>query len=52
MSEREIPVTNGFDFPVGKPDAKGYYVAAGLAEQEYYERFRGLPCMPWPTVWW
>jgi murein DD-endopeptidase MepM/ murein hydrolase activator NlpD len=40
MSEQEIPITDGFDFPVGKPDAKGYYVASGLAEQEYYERFK------------
>jgi murein DD-endopeptidase MepM/ murein hydrolase activator NlpD len=40
MSEQEIPITDGFDFPVGKPDAKDYYVAAGLAEQEYYERFK------------
>ncbi|NIO67625.1 MAG: peptidoglycan DD-metalloendopeptidase family protein, partial [Anaerolineae bacterium] len=40
MREQEIPITDGFDFPVGKPDAKGYYVASGLAEQEYYERFK------------
>ena len=40
ISKQEIPVTDGFDFPVGKPDAKGYYVAAGLAEQEYYKRFK------------
>lgn len=40
MSKQEIPISDGFDFPVSKPDARGYYVAAGLAEQEYYERFQ------------
>jgi len=40
MNEREIPITDGFDFPVSKPEARGYYVASGLAEQEYYERFK------------
>jgi murein DD-endopeptidase MepM/ murein hydrolase activator NlpD len=29
-------VTDGFDFPVAKPDGAGYYIAAGLAEDEYY----------------
>ncbi len=33
------PLVDGFDFPVGKPDARGYYVAAGLAEYPYYQRF-------------
>lgn len=32
--------TDGFDFPCGAPDGKGYYVAAGLAEYPYYQRFR------------
>jgi hypothetical protein len=32
-------VADGFDFPVAKPDARGYYVAAGLAGQEYRDRF-------------
>ena len=32
-------VADGFDFPVGKPDAVGYYIAAGVAEESYYERF-------------
>ena len=27
--------TDGFDFPVGKPDGTGYWIAAGLAEEEY-----------------
>jgi hypothetical protein len=31
--------TDGFDFPCGPPDGVGYYVAAGLAEQAYYDRF-------------
>ncbi len=31
--------TDGFDFPCGAPDGEGYYVAAGLAEQPYYDRF-------------
>jgi len=30
---------DGFDFPVGRPDGKDYYVAAGVAEDYYYERF-------------
>jgi hypothetical protein len=30
---------DGFDFPVGAPDGDGYYVAAGLGETPYYERF-------------
>ncbi len=32
-------VTDGFDFPCGWPDGEGYYVAAGMAEQDYYNRF-------------
>jgi len=31
--------TDGFDFPCGPPNGQGYYVAAGLAEEEYYQRF-------------
>jgi murein DD-endopeptidase MepM/ murein hydrolase activator NlpD len=31
--------TDGFDFPCGPPDGVGYYVAAGLAEQAYHDRF-------------
>ena len=30
---------DGFNFPCGPPDGAGYYVAAGLAEQAYYDRF-------------
>jgi murein DD-endopeptidase MepM/ murein hydrolase activator NlpD len=30
---------DGFDFPCGPPDGAGYYVAAGLAEEAYYNRF-------------
>ena len=30
---------DGFDFPCGAPDGVGYYVAAGVAEEAYYERF-------------
>jgi len=32
-------VTDGIDFPCGPPDGQGYYVAAGLAEEAYYQRF-------------
>ena len=45
-ARRDIPVeaewplvADGFDFPVARPDGLGYYVAAGLAEQAYYDRF-------------
>ncbi len=31
--------TDGFDFPCGRPDGEGYYIAAGLAEEPYYRRF-------------
>ena len=31
--------TDGFDFPVSKPDGSGYWIASGLAEQEYYQLF-------------
>lgn len=33
-------LVDGFDFPVGKPNGGGYYVAAGLAEEAYYQRFK------------
>ena len=36
---RQPLVADGFDYPVGKPDGVGYYVAAGLAEESYYRRF-------------
>ena len=36
---RQPLVADGFDFPVGKPDAVGYYIAAGVAEESYYQRF-------------
>ena len=29
--------TDGFDFPAGKPDGAGYWIASGLAEEEYYK---------------
>jgi GH25 family lysozyme M1 (1,4-beta-N-acetylmuramidase) len=32
-------ITDGFDFPCSWPDGKDYYVAAGVAEQDYYNRF-------------
>jgi hypothetical protein len=31
--------TDGFDFPAGKPDGTGYWIASGLAEEEYRQRF-------------
>jgi hypothetical protein len=34
-----IPISDGFDFPVGKPDAQAYYVAAGLVDPDYLTRF-------------
>jgi hypothetical protein len=37
--EEELPwplLVDGFDFPVGKPNGLGYYVAAGLVDQSYY----------------
>ncbi len=34
-----MPTVDGWDFPVGAPNAVGYYVAAGVAEEDYYERF-------------
>lgn len=30
-----IPISDGFDFPVGKPDGQGYYVAAWLVDPAY-----------------
>jgi len=32
-------MTDGFDFPCGAPDGRGYYIAAGLAEAAYHQRF-------------
>ena len=29
-----IPLADGFDYPIGKPDGKGYYVARGLRLRE------------------
>ena len=29
-----VPLADGFDYPVGKPDGKGYYVARGLRLRE------------------
>lgn len=37
-----VPVSDGFDFPVGKPDGQGYYVAAGLADEEYFKNQGGV----------
>jgi len=31
--------TDGFDFPAGKPDGTGYWIASGLAEGEYYQLY-------------
>lgn len=30
-----VPISDGFDYPVGKPDGVGYYVAAGLVDEGY-----------------
>jgi GH25 family lysozyme M1 (1,4-beta-N-acetylmuramidase) len=35
----ETLFTDGFDYPVGWPEGTDYYVAAGVAEQDYYNRF-------------
>jgi murein DD-endopeptidase MepM/ murein hydrolase activator NlpD len=34
-----IPISDGFDFPVGKPDAQGFYVAAWLVDPAYKTNF-------------
>ncbi|MCL4297979.1 MAG: peptidoglycan DD-metalloendopeptidase family protein [Anaerolineae bacterium] len=34
-------LTDGFDFPVGKPNGLGYYVAAGLVNQSYFNERGG-----------
>jgi len=39
LGTEAMPVVDGWDFPVGWPDGSGYYVAAGVAEPAYYERF-------------
>jgi murein DD-endopeptidase MepM/ murein hydrolase activator NlpD len=31
-------LADGFDFPVGKPDARDYYVVSGLVEPAHYEK--------------
>lgn len=31
-----MQTTDGFDFPIAKPDGAGYWIASGLAEEEYY----------------
>jgi hypothetical protein len=40
-----LPLADGFDYPVGKPDAKGYYVARGLrlrSPMHFGEDWNGL----------
>jgi hypothetical protein len=37
-----VPISDGFDFPVGKPDAQGYYVAAALVDEEYFKNQGGV----------
>ena len=32
-------LSEGFDFPVAKPDGHGYYIAAGVVEEPYRERW-------------
>lgn len=32
-----VPISDGFDYPVGKPDGQGYYVAAGLVDDAYFK---------------
>lgn len=34
-----MQLTDGFDFPAGKPDGADHWIAAGLAEEEYHQRF-------------
>ena len=34
-----MQATDGFDFPVGKPDGDNYWIVSGLAEEEYYQLF-------------
>lgn len=33
-------VVDGFDFPCGAPDGDGYYVAAGLCDEDYYRKHK------------
>ena len=35
VTERGIPVSDGFDFPVGPPDAKGYYDAQSFGKNRH-----------------
>lgn len=35
----ETPITDGFDFPCGRPDGQGYYVAAGLCDEAYHKKY-------------
>lgn len=39
----QIPLTNGFDYPVGKPNAEGYYKALNFQESQHLgEDWNGL----------
>jgi hypothetical protein len=60
MSKQEIPITDGFDFPVGKPEPSksitsvsrpGTPARIGTTGEVAILTW-GLPCTPWPTVWW
>lgn len=35
IPQRELPPADGFDFPVGPPDAKGYYNAQGFTKNNH-----------------
>ena len=37
-----VPISDGFDFPVGKPDGQDYYVAAALVDEEYFKNQGGV----------
>ena len=37
-----VPLADGFDYPVGKPNGEGYYKARGLRQEDAAPLGRGL----------
>ncbi len=48
-----IPLADGFDYPIGKPDGKGYYVARGLRLPlpEEHRLWSGFQRKAWLPAW-
>lgn len=58
-----VPLCDGFDFPVGKPDGNGYYRSRGLRVKSPATWARtgtatagaipiwAIPFIPWATAW-